>query len=122
MTVPPLTNLNNRKEACKTFVDQTKLLTSLASAFIVAPAVILELIQATSVRLIVIVEAFFVVSVLAGYLTIGSIADSQHKGQFNVYEAKTMTLGRIQFFSYLFGIIAFVFWFLNSFQGVDTGN
>jgi len=39
-------NLENRKEACKTYIEQTKLLVTLASVFLMAPAAFFSLMNA----------------------------------------------------------------------------
>ena len=43
-------NLDGKKEACKTYIEQTKLLVTLASAFIFAPAVLIPLFKDCRVR------------------------------------------------------------------------
>jgi len=100
----------NRIEACKTYIEQTKLLVTLASTFVVAPAAILALDpqRLTPLRPHVCVlfaaECAFVLSVLAAYFVLGSLAGSQHLGTFNVYRPFTMFVSVIQLASYLVGL------------------
>ena len=104
--------LENQKEACKTFVEQTKLLVTLASAFVVAPAAVLVVSKLRIDKWIIVAEILFIVSVLFGYSALGAIAGSQHKGEFNVYDKTIMWVGRIEFFSYLVGLVLFMYWFV----------
>ena len=103
----------NGEEACKTFVEQTKQLITLASAFIFAPAAVQILLQLSIGKLLVIAEVLFIVSVLAGYVALGAVAGSQHKGEFNVYNSNARRSGLVQFFAYLAGLLFFMFWFMN---------
>jgi hypothetical protein len=108
--------LDGPKEACKTYLEQTKLLVTLASAFVVAPAATIPLfvgkdrLQATTAMLSCFLgaEMFFVFSVLSGYLVLGTIAGSQQANQFDVYRPATMFLSRAQIFCYLAGLGLFV--------------
>ncbi|HLG36804.1 MAG TPA: hypothetical protein VI338_01605 [Nitrososphaera sp.] len=109
-------NISHREEACKTFIEQTKLLTSLASAFIVAPAVVFDLIGVIWVWPIIGAEMLFVISVLAGYIAMGAIAGTQNKGEYDVYRPAARISGLIQFFAYLTGIALFGYWFLVSYS------
>jgi hypothetical protein len=109
------------KEACRTYLEQTKLLVTLASAFIVAPAAIIPLLvgkehlQATSslLSLFLAAELLFVSSVLFGYLVLGSIAGAQQNNEFDVFRLATRILSLAQIFSYLTGLGAFV-WFMRT--------
>lgn len=102
--------IENRKEACKTFVEQTKLLTSLASAFIVAPAAVQAFIQLKINSQIIFAEVAFILSVLSSYVVLGAIAGSQHDGQFNVYRPAVKWSALFQFFAYVIGLVLFVLW------------
>lgn len=64
------------QEVCRTFIEQTKLLVTLASAFVVAPAAVLAFSQLRFAWLIVFGEALFILSVLAGYVALGAVAGS----------------------------------------------
>jgi hypothetical protein len=103
----------NGEEACKTFVEQTKQLIALASAFIFAPAAVQILLQLSIGKLLVIAEVLFIFSVLSGYVALGAIAGSQHKGEFNVHNSNAKWSGLAQFFTYLAGLLVFMFWFIN---------
>jgi hypothetical protein len=112
---PPASIDEGRKEATKTYVEQTKLLTTLASAFLVAPAGLLTFIAAGQARvsagdfiLFLISEVFFVASILCGYLVMGSVAGSQDDRSFDVFRPATMRLSLAQLFSYLAGMTFFV--------------
>jgi uncharacterized iron-regulated membrane protein len=100
-----------REEACKTFVEQTKQLITLASAFIFAPAAVQIVLQLASWYWLIFAEGFFIVSVLAGYVALASIAGSQHKGEFDVHNANAKWSGLIQFFAYVIGLVIFLIWF-----------
>lgn len=112
---------NHRQEACKTFIEQTKLLTSLASAFIIAPAVVLDLLGVVLVWPIIGAEVLFVISVLAGYIAMGAIAGTQNKGDYDVYRPAVRISGLIQFFTYLAGIALFGYWFVMSYSSSIGG-
>jgi hypothetical protein len=101
----------NGEEACKTFVEQTKQLITLASAFIFAPAAVQIILQLSIGKRLIIAEIFFIASVLAGYVALGSIAGSQHKGEFNVHNRNAKWSGLLQFFAYLAGLVLFILWF-----------
>lgn len=104
------------KEACKTYIEQTKLLVTLASAFVVAPAAIVALfvgkgsIPATPTMLskFLWAEGFFVCSVLMGYLVLATIVGSQHENVFNVYRIATRVCSWFQILTYIAGLAAFV--------------
>jgi hypothetical protein len=104
------------KEACKTYIEQTKLLVTLASAFVVAPAAIVALfvgkdhIRATSGVLsrFLWAEILFVSSVLAGYLVLATIAGNQQENRFDVYRPATRILSWLQILSYLAGLGMFI--------------
>ena len=108
-------NLDNKKAACATYIEQTKLLVTLASAFIVAPAALVTLIKAQNgalvsgeVRHFVIAELLFVASVLAGYVVLGTLSGSQDAGDFDVFRTATRTTSLLQLLFYLGGIVVFV--------------
>ena len=73
-------DIENKKEALKTFVDQTKLLMTLASAFIVAPAAAKAFVENFLDWRIIVAEILFLISVLFSYIVLGTISGSQHKG------------------------------------------
>jgi hypothetical protein len=104
------TQRDNRKEACKTFVEQTKLLVTLASAFVVAPAAAQAILDLKIDKWIIGAESLFIASVLGGYIALASVAGSQADGSFDVYRSATQWFGRIQFFSYLLGLLIFMYW------------
>lgn len=98
-----------RIEACKTFVEQTKLLVSLASAFVIAPPVVLSFLKIGLDWKIYIAETLFVSSVLSGYVAIGAIAGSQHDGSFNVHRKAARYCGILQIVCYITGLVLFFF-------------
>ena len=107
---------DGKKEACKTYLEQTKLLVTLASAFLFAPASLLAILKdrlalkigSTDMYWFVVSEALFIASVLAGYVAVGSIAGSQDSDTFDVFRPATRIASLIQFGSYLLGIIVFI--------------
>jgi hypothetical protein len=113
-------NKDDKKIACNTFVEQTKLLTSLASAFIVAPAVVKGFTDLVLGWQVFGAEILFVISVLGGYFTLAAITGTQFKGIYNVYRPAIQWGGRIQFFAYVFGIALFGWW-LASYPSLSTG-
>ena len=121
----PPKSADDGKEACKTYVEQTKLLVTLASGFILAPPALLSVIGAKEsastlsvkdVRLFVVTEVLFVLSVLMGYSTLGSIAGSQDEGSYDVYRTATLTLSRLQILLYLIGLGLFAWLVLARFR------
>lgn len=105
-------DIEDRKTACQTFIEQTKLLTSLASAFIIAPAVVHQLLKLTISWQIIIAEILFVLSVLFGYIALGAITGTQNSGEYDVYRKAVMNSGRLQFLTYVIGISLFGYWFI----------
>jgi hypothetical protein len=110
-------NVNEgRKEATKTYVEQTKLLVTLASAFLFAPPALVGILKDRPVihitpaqfRWLVAAEICFIVSVLAGYIVLATIAGWQHLGRFDVYRCATQFWSLVQFFTYLIGLIVFL--------------
>jgi hypothetical protein len=105
-----------KREACKTYLEQTKLLVTLASAFLFAPAGLIAIlkdrlalkISAADLCWFVVAEALFIVSVLAGYVAIGSVTGSQDSEAFDVFRPATRIASLVQFGFYLLGIIVFV--------------
>jgi hypothetical protein len=111
------TSLNDGpKEACKTYIEQVKLLVTLASAFVVAPAAVIPLFSGTGrmiashdliIRFLK-AELAFVGSVLAGYVALATIAGYQHRNDFNVHRTATRVVSILQILAYLFGLWQFV--------------
>ncbi len=107
-------NHEGRSEACKTYIEQTKLLVTLASAFLIAPAVVIvrtsgqAVLQHRAFWWFVSTEVCFVFSVLMGYFVLGSIAGSQDDGSFDVYRSATRGLSISQLISYLLGLVLFI--------------
>jgi hypothetical protein len=106
---------NGKLDALKTYVEQTKLLVTLASGFLIAPAAALPLFRQSAdkplhlpIKLFAFAEAALILSVVAGYAVLGSIAGSQHNGEFNVYRPATRILSLIQIVLYLSGLSMFV--------------
>jgi len=105
-----------KKEACKTYIEQTKLLVTLASAFLIAPPAFVTVlkekhdagIRASFTTWLLTIEVFFVLSILLGYAVLGCLAGSQDDDSFNVYRPATRFFSLAQFLSYVFGISAFV--------------
>ncbi len=105
-----------RKEACKTYIEQTKLLVTLASAFLFAPPSLVAMLKDkvavgltnTGTCWLIVAESLFVGSVLSGYVVLGSLAGSQDDGSFNVFRGATRFFSLIQFLLYVVGLIVFI--------------
>lgn len=110
------TTIENRKAACATFIEQTKLLTSLASAFIIAPAIVHNILTLAITWPIIAAEVLFILSVLCGYIAMGAIAGSQNEGEYDVTRPAVMNSGRVQFAAYVLGIAFFGYWFLAAYS------
>ena len=114
------TVLEDKKEACKTYIEQTKLLVTLASAFLVAPLAALALIKGAEkfvltdkqLMIFIVAESCFILSVLAAYVVLATVAGSQDKGTFDVYRLATRISSGIQLAMYLFGLIALDYLFV----------
>lgn len=109
---PDIQDIEDGKASCKTYIEQTKLLTSLASAFIIAPAVVTKFTDFTINGLLIGSEILFVVSVLFGYLTLGGVTYNQRAGNYEIYRNNVIIPSRIQFSAYLVGITLFGWWSL----------
>jgi hypothetical protein len=106
------------REACKTYIEQTKLLVALASAFIVAPAALVPWIAGkeripfdppeAAVHLLFAAELSFIVSVLMGYVVLATIAGFQQLNKFDVNRSATKWSSRLQIVAYLVGLFIFV--------------
>lgn len=115
MTDP--TSDDGKKEAVKTYLEQTKLLVTLASAFILAPAGLVAVLkERTTVGLassqlfwFVIAEVLFIASVMAGYVVLGTIAGSQDANRYDVYRLATRCASLAQITAYLFGLSVFIY-------------
>ena len=109
------TPATGKQEACKTYIEQTKLLVTLASAFLLAPAGLVAILkERTSIGIskadlcwFIAAEALFVLSVLAGYIVLGSLAGSQDEGKFDVFRTATRLWSLFQFGLYVGGMAAF---------------
>ncbi len=55
-----------------------------------------------------IAEGLFVLSILLGYLTLGSLAGSQNAGEYDVYRPATRLLSFLSIVSYLLGLLLFI--------------
>ncbi len=105
-----------RPEALKTFIEQTKLLVTLASGFILAPPAVLSFLSRPDGGRPVSVpwnrffwaEGLLIGSILAGYVVLGTIAGSQHSGDYNVYRKATRYSSLVQLLLYITGIGVFL--------------
>jgi hypothetical protein len=105
-----------KKEASKTYLEQIKLLVTLASAFLFAPAGLITVfkdrtsagISNASIQWFIAVEALFIFSVLAGYVAIATVAGSQDEGKFDVYRPATRFFSLLQFGFYVYGLVIFI--------------
>jgi hypothetical protein len=106
----------NKKEACKSYLEQTKLLTTLASAFIIAPVAFFTDLQNVNLSSLITMELFFVGSVLCGYIVFGTISGTQNSGEYNVYRPATRLSSILQLAFYITGLILLISTISSSFQ------
>lgn len=114
--ITPAVVSEGKKEACKTYLEQTKLLVTLASAFLFAPPSLVAILKdSLAVKLssgvltwFVVAESLFVASVLFGYVVLGSLSGSQDREDFDIYRPATRLASLGQFLLYLAGIVVFV--------------
>jgi hypothetical protein len=105
-----------RKEALKTFSEQTKILITLASGFVLAPPAVLSFLRKPDGKAIPALpwarftwaEGLLVASILAGYLTLSTIAGYQHLGKYDVHRRATRNFSLLQIGLYVAGIILFL--------------
>jgi hypothetical protein len=105
-----------RVEALKTYIEQTKLLVTLASGFVLAPPAVLTVLRAPDgkmlkflpLRRFCLAEGLLVGSILAGYVVLGTIAGFQHRGDYDVHRPATRVSSIIQLTLYLAGIVVFL--------------
>jgi hypothetical protein len=110
-----------KKEAVKTYVDQTKLLVTLASAFLFAPAGLVGILKdkaavslsSPQLCTLLIIQGLFIFSVIAGYVVLGTIVGSLDEDRYDVYRPATMWFSRLQVFSYAVGLVVFAFFALS---------
>ncbi|MFT3705136.1 MAG: OmpA family protein [Agriterribacter sp.] len=95
---------NPKNEACKTYLEQTKLLVTLTSAFIVAPAVFYERVNILNGWTIA-MEFFFISSILMSYVVFGAIAGTQFINQYNVHRRAVKYGSIIQLALFFLGLI-----------------
>ena len=118
--------VEDKQEACKTYLEQTKLLVTLASAFIVAPPALFSLLRgkeaillsSPDIRWMIGAEVLFVLSVLLGYVVVGTIAGEQDAGTYNVFRPATRISSLAQLAFYLLGLAAFVRLTVQVFSGL----
>jgi len=105
-----------KKEAIKTYIEQTKLLVALSSAFLFAPAGLVALLKDNSqvgltgcqILWFIVAEVCFVLSVFAGYVVLASIAGWQAIGRFDVYRPATKWSSLAQIGLYVLGLFVFI--------------
>jgi hypothetical protein len=100
------------RDACQTYVEQTKLLVGLASAFVVAPAAIIAIVSGREAiaKTRELLDAFLaseialVASVLLGYVVLATIAGNQHKNRYDVNRLATRLSSLAQIGTYVYGL------------------
>lgn len=105
------------KEAVKTYMEQTKLLVTLSSAFVLAPAAVVGIykdraavgLTNAELRWFVISELLFIVSILGGYVVLGTIAGFQMMSKFDVYRPATKWASLFQLATYIAGLVVFIY-------------
>ncbi len=103
----PQNHIDDKKEACKTYQEQTKLLVTLASAFILVPVVFFEKINFAGGKGIT-MESLFISSVLMGYVVFGSITGTQRVGEYDTDRPAIRLFSFLQIGMFLIGM-AFLF-------------
>jgi hypothetical protein len=94
----------NKVEACKTYLEQIKLLVALSSAFLLAPAVFYDKLDLVNTY-VYLMEGAFVLSVILGYATTGALAGTQEEGEFDIYRRAIQILSILQLFFFIIGIV-----------------
>jgi hypothetical protein len=105
------------KEAVKTYIEQTKLLVTLSSAFVLAPAGAVAVFKdravvglSTSLLFwFVVADVLFILSVLMGYVVLGTISGFQHINRYDVHRAATRWSSLFQILTYLAGLVVFIY-------------
>jgi hypothetical protein len=106
-----------RIEAIKTFSEQTKILITLASGFVLAPPAVLSFLRRPDGKAAPAVpwgrftcaEGLLLASICCGYLVLSTIAGYQHQGIYDVYRSATRVFSLLQIGLYLAGVILFLF-------------
>jgi hypothetical protein len=109
--------LDGTKEAVKTYIEQTKLLVALSSAFVLAPAGAVAVFKdraaiGLSKSLLfwfVVADVLFILSVFMGYVVLGTISGFQHVGKYDVHRPATRTCSMLQILTYLAGLVVFIY-------------
>ncbi|MDX0833803.1 hypothetical protein GOD82_28615 [Sinorhizobium medicae] len=104
--------LDDRKESVKTYIEQTKLLVTLASAFVVAPVVLTSAIKGeltstlshNQLSTFVAAEIMFILSILLGYVVLATISGSQVLGEHWIYRPATTVSSLLQITTYVLGL------------------
>lgn len=104
-------------EALKTFMEQTKLLVSLASGFVLAPPAVISFLRRPDGKSppalpwgrFLWAEALLISSILAGFVVLGTVAGSQYDGSFDVYRPASRAFSICQFALYILGIAVFLY-------------
>ena len=111
-------NEEGRKEALKTFGEQTKILITLASGFVLAPPAVLSFLRRPDGKSISAsalpwvrftwAEGLLLASIFAGYVVLSTIAGSQHQGIYDVHRRATRICSLFQIGFYIAGFILFL--------------
>jgi len=104
---------DNGREACRTYVGQTKLLVTLASVFVIASPVLAGYIRTShptafstyNAVAMVVAELLFISSVLCGHVVLGSIVRSQQAGAYDILGPVTRVFSAGQFACYAVGLL-----------------
>ncbi len=114
-------NAGHHKDSVKTYIEQTKVLISLASAFVVAPAAAVVLISSANLTLFLVSEGAFVLSVLCGYVVFSTISGQQFKNNYNVYNCLTRCASWLQLVAFLAGLGVFCWMIFDAGSAEDDG-
>jgi hypothetical protein len=110
--------MSDKKQACATYVEQTKVLVTLASAFLLSPAAVIGLIRPTDglglVRsqwqAVLGIEGLLIGSVLLGYVVLATLVGTQYEGHYDVYRKATRISSLVQLATFLLamGLLAYL--------------
>ena len=100
--------IEDKKEASKTYLEQIKLLITLASTFIVAPAVFYKDLITFHLNGLLWMEISFIASVISGYVAVATISGTQFNGDYDINRKATRISSLVQLGLFLLGLVIFI--------------
>lgn len=107
-----MANDEDKKYSVEVFLSQTKILTTLATTFLIAPYVVFnkwsfirnETFLCLDIYIYVIISSiFFLISILMTYFIYSSISGNADRGVYDVYRAATRFFSILQFSTLILG-------------------